>query len=280
MRVRKEHFERLLAPHEARDVFASPLVTECRIEWGEIRVKESLWLSPRVLEKYPDLFLSFARLGGNRTPRDASINKWVEKYGLPRRLPRHGEKRARGSPMESYMYVQEFIEEARSAHQLLRLYQEIQGRELELIEARARDPQSSLDEALKAAFEPRPYREARVHLTLSAALSRLYTQEDLKQRARDEVSLYTSLRVLTDAVAKKTERAQFRLVAKSSSNTEQVWRCPDLLSALYLQLHLLIDDRRPMRSCRHCGTPFPLTRTNKRFCNDSCRSGGRKPKQR
>lgn len=268
MRIRKEHFEGLLAPDEARDIFAAHKVESCRVEFGEIKVRESPWLAPRPLEEYPDMFLSFARLGGSVGPRADSIKRWVLKYGLPRRSGVH-RSQSRYAP---YMLLEDFKEEARYAHQLLKLYAEIRGQEVGAIRARAKNPQSSLDETLKAAFASTPHR------ALSAAFGRLYYRADLNARARDEVALFTSLRVLTDAVNEKA-RHRPRLSAESASTVIESWYCPDLLSAMYLQLYLLIADRRPMSYCQFCGAPFP-ERGNKFYCNSTCRSNARHERER
>lgn len=52
------------------------------------------------------------------------------------------------------------------------------------------------------------------------------------------------------------------------------WECPDLISAIYLQLYLWITEGLPMRRCviPSCGTPFPAKRSDKRVCSVSCRS--------
>lgn len=258
VRIRKEHFEGLLDPEEARDIFASPLVETCRIVLGitqvEIRVKESRIFAPRVLEEHPDMFLSFARLGGNVEPREDSIRRWIWKYGLPRssgvRQGRFGKER--------YMFLEDFKEEARAAHRLLKLYAEIRGQDTAAINARAENPQTSLDEALKAAFSSLKHRTL---LSVGAY--------DI-----DEVTLFTSLGVLTKAVNEKSERLQRPLKALSASMVIETWYCPDLLTAMYLQLRLLIEDRRPMRYCNFCGAPFPY-RGNKFYCNSTCRSRAR-----
>lgn len=275
MRIRKEHFEGLLDPVEARDIFASPLVVGCWIESGEIRVEENRYFAPRVLEEYPDMFLSFARLGGGVEPHADSIKRWVLKYGLPKRsgVLREVRRKGRDEPRdEPYMLLEDFREEARSACRLLKLYAEIRGEDIEAIFARLKNPQSSLDKQLKVAFDSTPHR------TLLGAFGQLYYQEELNARARDEVRLFTSLRVLTDAVNEKAGHRS-RLSAQSASTVIESWYCPDLLSAMYLQLHLLIADRRPMDYCEFCGTPFPY-RGNKVYCNSTCRSNARHERER
>ena len=64
---------------------------------------------------------------------------------------------------------------------------------------------------------------------------------------------------------------------KSDYRIPRSWKCPDLLSAMYLQLYLLITDSEPMRRCQNpaCGLPFPATRKNRMYCNDTCRSNAR-----
>lgn len=57
----------------------------------------------------------------------------------------------------------------------------------------------------------------------------------------------------------------------------QSWNCPDLISAIYLQLYLWMTKAWPMRICANerCSTPFPATRTDKVYCTDACRSAAR-----
>lgn len=57
----------------------------------------------------------------------------------------------------------------------------------------------------------------------------------------------------------------------------QSWSCPDLLSAIYLQFYLWMIKAWPVRICENksCSTPFPATRTDKRYCTDACRSAAR-----
>jgi hypothetical protein len=53
------------------------------------------------------------------------------------------------------------------------------------------------------------------------------------------------------------------------------WHCPDLISAIYLQLFLLGKKNTPMRFCKACQTPLPAKPKHKLFCNPTCRSNGR-----
>jgi hypothetical protein len=253
MRIRREHFDGLLDPEDARDVFLGQQVTECRIKHGEIQVEESSWSAPRVLAEYPGIFLSFARLGGSVQPRPDSIRTWVRKHGLPKRTAMPEGKR------KAYMLLEDFREEARYAHQMLKLYAEIRGQEIKALKARTKNPQTPLDEALRDAFNSRDHR----------MLLGLYGH------LKDEVRLFMSMRVLTEAVNEKLDQLRPRLRALSGYTVVQSWYCPDLLTAMYLQLYLLITDYRPMSYCEFCGVPFPQTRANRRYCTATCRSKAR-----
>jgi hypothetical protein len=252
MRIRNEHFEDLLDPNEAQDIFLGYEVKECWIKVGEIGVKEVPLLAPRVLAEHPNMFLTFARLGGSVEPRTDSIKRWVLKYGLPRRsvVLQDGHRTV-------HMPLEDFKEEARCAHRLLRLYAEIRGKDIAALRARIKNPEVSLDEDLIAAVNSM---EARRFLSMGYD--------------KYEVGLFMSLRVLTEGVNQNLERLQPRLKALSPSRVIQSWYCPDLLTAMYLQLYLLISDHRLMRYCNFCGAPFPY-RENKFYCNPTCRSRAR-----
>lgn len=57
--------------------------------------------------------------------------------------------------------------------------------------------------------------------------------------------------------------------------------CPDLLSALYLQLFLVVRRRRPVRRCEGCGLPLPETaRRGKLYHDATCRSNARHRRER
>jgi hypothetical protein len=252
VRIRNEHFEGLLDPNEAQDIFLGREVKECWIKLGEIRVKEVPLLAPRVLAEHPNMFLTFARLGGSVEPRTDSIKRWVLKYGLPRRTVE-----LQGGHRTVHMLLEDFKEEARCAHRLLRLYAEIRGKDIASLKSRIKNPQVSLDEELIAAANSL---EARTFVSMGYD--------------KNEVGLFMSLRVLTKGVNQQLEKLQPRLKAWSPSRVIQSWYCPDLLTAMYLQLYLLISDHRLMRYCNFCGAPFPY-RENRFYCNSTCRSRAR-----
>lgn len=57
----------------------------------------------------------------------------------------------------------------------------------------------------------------------------------------------------------------------------QSLRCPDLLTAIYLQFYFMMVGFLPMKICENpkCQSPFAATRKDKAYCSDSCRSNAR-----
>jgi hypothetical protein len=123
-------------------------------------------------------------------------------------------------------------------------------------------PRSSLDEDLRVAFDSTPHR------TLLGVLG--VPGMDF---SADDVRLFTSMQVLSWAVNEKVKRVQLRLAPENASRFRRSFYCPDLLSALYLQLYLLISCRRVVTYCEFCHTLFPY-RKGKRFCDNRCRRKG------
>jgi hypothetical protein len=75
-------------------------------------------------------------------------------------------------------------------------------------------------------------------------------------------------------------RIRLRVGVEDPQGFAPSWECPDLLSALYLRFYRLITKSKPTRYCENCEQPFEATRSNKRFCGPSCRSGIRyEPRQ-
>ncbi len=120
-----------------------------------------------------------------------------------------------------------------------------------------------------------------------------YMLRNVSEMTPTDVDLYAGHDALAEALTRKLERVTVRLgarfpdiavladdgprVPESAHGLTQGWSCPDLLSGLYLQFYLMIFKNRRMRRCDNpvCGMPFLLTRKDKRFCNDSCRSNAR-----
>ncbi len=220
----------------------------------------------------PGLFLSFARLGKGLGEGGAKANRsilgWVEQHGVPvdERKSLGVANPLRGiDPGPAAMTVEGFKTQARRAWWLLDLYTDIRSQDVERIKGRVRDPESFVDEKLRETFE-----EAYSEWGISTG------------RARDV--LWLGFYVLTEMVGESLSGVRLGVSVDSpdrfdpkSPRFEQAWRCPDLLSAMYLQFYLLITNKTPMRRCESpiCGLPFPLTRKDKRFCNSTCRSNFR-----
>ena len=209
----------------------------------------------------PDLFRSFAHLGARGNPSKPSVQAWVEKYGV---LLDEGEK----GDGHASMTLETFQAEVRRANWLLNLYADIRERDLAAITSRVSNPKSPFDVRLREAFEE-PEEEGGI---------------GIRTGSEEHQVLWLGYLVLTEMVEQSLERVRLRTAVRSPEEFDPKaprfdagWRCPDLLSAVYLQFYLLVTAHTPMRRCENpaCGMPFPYTRKNKRFCNASCRSNAR-----
>ena len=242
-------------------MFEWPKPAHCTITGGEISVERySQFQAVKPLGD-DDFFVSFSRLGARGEPSNAKVCNWVSKYGLP--TYRGGEWGE--GPTGSSMSVRDFKTQVRDARQLAHLYAEIANHNVAAIRVRITKPETLLDRELRKAFRSRDYRNLKSYVEGGL----------LREGAPD---LYLSLRVLVEKfVADYVRDVSIRPTVEGPYSVAQSYRCPDLLSALYLQFFLLILRRTPMRYCEHpnCRTPFPATRNNKRFCCQTCRSGAR-----
>ena len=262
-----------LYPSEARQIFEVLKTLNCWItEDGNgrraIRLERWPLVGVRPLED-EDFFLSFARLGARGDPSDYQIKKWMAKYSLPMAgdmNPGHVERQPGGPRQEWWnasMTVAEFNQQVRYARELLILYAEISRREIDKLKARAARPQSALDKEIRRAFRHLDYHQ----------LKQL-VREGVAKEGKAEIGV--SFPVLVNNVSVHVSQVRLHPVVFLDSMS-QSYECPDLLSALYFQFYLFIRDRMPMRYCDHptCRTPFPVSRSDRFFCNKSCRSGVR-----
>jgi hypothetical protein len=259
----------------------------------------------------PDLFFSFARLGARGEPSGKSILAWVSKHGL---LERENEKDdtflsdtgGNGSEVnQAPITVERFRAEVLCAYQLLTLYTDIQEENVEALEARlygtdgARHPSSSWPNTPSTELERffATYRDFHADVIEGMRqVDKLIGFEVPEGQLVKLLHLSAALRALQHVVENRI--ADVRLGFHKSYFEENYvyyalfvsspplkrdyriprsWDCPDLLSAMYLQVYLLITDFEPMRRCKNpaCGLPFPATRKNKHFCNATCRSNAR-----
>lgn len=220
--------------------------------------------------------LSFAQLGARGEPSQRRILSWVREYGL---LRRKDEKRPAmhdlddGGINQAHISVEDFRKEVGRARGLLTLYTQVLNEDTEAIFARAKQPQSIVDQELALGLLS-PVKSERMGDFMSAKLS------DAKHPAFWEAD-----KVLCSLLTDATSRVRLQtlpafevgLRGQGRYRPRPSWYCPDLLSAIYLQIHLLITNSTTMRICEnpHCRTPFPPTRKDQRFCKDGCRSSAR-----
>jgi hypothetical protein len=258
----------------------------------------------------PQLFQSFARLASYNGPSDKRILNWVGEHGLLRRVNPDLSGDAfmtDGGVNQSPMTVPSFKAEVYSLRALLDLYVEIRERRTNKIERRISNPASPVDQELALGFDRRaaftfPNRliDPRGMSYLQAVVSKPYSRAP-------NVTLYHGDRVLCRLVSQKLEGIRPRLgpglalseearsltvrqlqelpegeakkifAAPASYRLQQSWSCSDLLGAIYLQFFLWVSGNKPVGICEneHCRMPFPATRKDRRFCNDSCANGAR-----
>jgi hypothetical protein len=258
----------------------------------------------------PDLALSFARLGAREEPSPQRIEKWVSRYGLLFRqdegLP--GDRiLADGRVNQRPMEVSEFTREVFRYRDLLSLYVEIRDMDVTAVKQRCFEPRSAVDRELAAYVLPGVSEESpdweRIDRALTAFPSSLIIDRAIAladqflagqlSSSLDDVRLrmVPGFQMPYGVSQKDEERShmklwmEWRLAAVSSryrrtspSSRYRLafsWHCPDLISAIYLQLFLLATKNTPMRFCEACQTPLPAKPKHKRFCNSTCRSNGR-----
>jgi hypothetical protein len=225
-----------------------------------------------------DLFVSFIRLVARGKPSDESVLDWVGAYGLLRKAQDGVQKgveedkdRAlaiRGLNQAPEL-VGDFIAEALQARSALNLYTDLSSGSIDDLRRRiggipdkneGGEPLSDLDFYF---------------------LEKWGHEVDKVGRPDSSDLGLTSSAWLEGIVLSRIENVRPALYSDFGLNSTfgsyrptPSWECPDLISAIYLQLYLWITEGLPMRRCiiPTCGTPFPITRSNKKVCSVSCRS--------
>jgi hypothetical protein len=244
----------------------------------------------------PGLFLSFARLGARGVPSEGSILNWVEKNGLLRGedsfwdswpdqwpkvflTPEESDQflESLGDRIKQHaMSLEDFRTEVRFANQLLNLYADIRAEDLPAIQGRFTTPPefprlsrpTVIDRYLKNAWDSPLGGKHEV------AMAEKGIQSLPSYYGKSVGLLKSSLKYAVREV--RLSLADDNLIERPPTQF-QILVCPDLLSAMYLQFYFLVTARKPMRRCENppCGLPFPITRKDRRFCNDTCRSNAR-----
>lgn len=216
-----------------------------------------------------DFFISFARLAARGEPSDASIKRWVTRYGLLTR--------------DEAMELRSFRSEARRAHDLLVLYRAVKERDTATIRKLLSDivledqPDNTVIEVGLTVFEEDVKEKLMgvspsfaIHVPKSIGPGRLLSEEPELAKRLSGIENPSKVRILKD----EPHPATVKPYVPSPS-----WQCDDLLSALYLQLYLMAIGHTSMRECEGCAQPFFLTRPDKRHCNATCRQRARQKKR-
>jgi len=244
----------------------------------------------------PNLFLSFARLGSHGEPSEKSILRWVNAQGLLKGRDRLRESEFAGAiafgpllePHERIeqhpVSVHDFRKEVRSAYQMLRLYANVRGRDYAAIAEwfLAETPQTPRAPAQSTMVER--YLDRWRNFEYDSV--RWMLQQGITTRRREgEWLIGTAKSALLGSVAYSVRNIRLTLTDLPAPGNQgpnplfarRTMRCPDLLSAIYLQFYLMVTDNKPMRHCENpaCGMPFPAKPKHKRHCSDSCRSNAR-----
>ena len=241
----------------------------------KIVVEEERPAEPYVPVQEPDLFSSFARLAARGRPSNKSILSWVRKYGLLCKIEdNEATELPDGKLNQAPMPTNNFIEEVLEARSLLDLYTDLSEGGIDALRKRI----GELSEKYRK-FEPLS--------DLDHYLINEWADEADKVGQRDPSDFFPfrAMAELETRVVGKVEKVRPTLYSDYTMTfpygrykVTSAWTCPDLMSAMYLQLFLWITEGVPMRRCAipTCRTPFPWTRKDKNVCSDSCRSNLRR----
>jgi hypothetical protein len=238
---------------------------------------------------HTDLFYSFARLGASGKPSESRIMQWVSQNGL---LTRKDENVSGASVLEDGainqqpISVEDFRSEVSRARAMLELYAEIRRLEVRALNARIAQPRSAVDRQLASYFTDDPsYQQVMDRIDIgigSLAIRSVLGAADkvLAEMISESVAGVRprAIRGYALPMSSDEERPSQMRAAHKNYRMQQGWFYPDLRSAMYMQFYLLVTQNKPMRSCENpvCRMPFPATKSNRRFCCDSCRSNARR----
>lgn len=222
----------------------------------------------------PDLFLSFARLASHGKPSAKSVLRWVSKYGLPRKADEGWDDvELRDDKLnQAPVLVDSFAAEALEARSALALYTDLSVGGVKALRKRIRNLREEYDRGGKLSEIDRYFA---TEWGEEAGKMDKYRRGNLQ---------FVATAYLEGFVRNRLEGVRPALWSDETSGgwagryrPTQSWKCPDLLSAVYLQFYLLMTNTLAMRVCENpaCRMPLPVTRKNRRFCNSTCRSNMR-----
>ena len=293
MAIRRREFESLLSPIElgSDEVCLWTAARPYTIINGVVIPGDAKRSHPYFPMSNPDMFLSLARLGSRGEPSESSILGWVNRYGLLNGYDRLRESgRLHYGPyiklaeriVQHPLRVSDFRREVRCANQLLRLYAEVRSRDYHAIADRFLTPSSPHRPAQPTIVDQyvADWRSSQAYNGV-----RWMLDEGITSLAREGEQLFGTARdIVLDSLFYMVREVRLSLtdlpipggqVANGTLPVRRSMRCPDLLSATYLQFYLMVTGGRSMRNCDACGTPFPAKPKNKRHCNATCRSNAR-----
>jgi hypothetical protein len=223
-----------------------------------------------------DLFLSFARLGGEGEPSEARILSWVRKHGLLLRMNpalKNMVLDAERTPNQAPMTLTAFRSEFRHAYRALTLLQAIRSRDFVALRSRltrtsrgigSKQNVKRMEVLLDGVPVPRT----------GPGEGDLYDMEVLE--AATNGLLYIVERRLSTvrlALGKGSERPRPLSITGGylPFRPRLTPHCPDLLSAMWLQFAALISDQRQWRECKRCGLPFIDEDRDDVWCSPACK---------
>jgi hypothetical protein len=190
-----------------------------------------------------------------------------------------------GAVNQQPINVEDFRSEVSRARAMLELYAEIRRLEVRALNARITQPRSAVDRQLASYFSDNPsFHQVMDRLDIwlfSLAIRSVLGAADkvLAELISESIAGVRpkAIRGYALPMAPDEERPSHMRAAAKNYRMQQGWYYPDLRSAMYMQLYLLVTQNEPMRVCDNppCRMPFPATRQNRRFCCDTCRSNAR-----
>ena len=225
-----------------------------------------------------DLFVSFARLAGKGKPSNERILGWVGKYGLLRKAQDEGQGMDKKNKDQELAIrelnqapepVEHFVGEALQVRSVLDLYTDLNSGTIDDLRERIgvlRNKYarwgllSDLDTYFVEAWGQEADRVGHPDSSNLGLMASVNLEASVMRKLKNvRPSLYSDFGV----------RSTF-----GNYKPTPTWECPDLISAIYLQLYLWIVEGLPMRRCAipSCRTPFPMKRSDKQVCSDTCRS--------
>lgn len=240
----------------------------------------------------PEMYLSFAKLAHGRKSQERALG-WVSEHGLLERqdASKGGGVLLKGGVVnQAPIRVEDFVAHAAKFEGLLRLYAEVFSGNTNAIASRIDRRSSVVDERL--ASDQRDAEAMRGRLPASFEYSASYAKHpllwladqvlcDMVAEALDGVRIRPTSGFAIPWETSSEELADTRAASPPPYVPNNSFTCPDLLSALYLQLFMIINRRIPMRRCEGCGLPLPQTaRKDQRHHNSTCRSKARHKRER